>query len=221
MNPPLALVAPAPAPANPRLVVLQYDGTREGEHPLREGDNVVGRDAGGLLAQDRALSALHATLTLQHGTLTVRDAGGRNGSFFRLPPRVATELKDGDQFFFGRIVLQFEQSSQLPATASTLPIGGKLGALRFIVGPEEDREKFPVEVETLGLTFGRTMGEVRFPDDPWVSGAHCKVHMKNATVTLMDLGSTNGTFLRFQGARALQHGDVLMMGQRLFLVQLT
>ena len=33
---------------------------------------------------------------------------------------------------------------------------------------------------------------------------------------LVDLGSSNGTYLRIRGVRALAHHDALLMGQRIF-----
>ncbi len=38
---------------------------------------------------------------------------------------------------------------------------------------------------------------------------------------LNDVGSSNGTFVRLRGDHVLQPGDVLLMGQQLFRVDMT
>jgi len=39
-------------------------------------------------------------------------------------------------------------------------------------------------------------------------------------VMLTDVGSSNGTFVRIQGTRPVQHADAVLMGQRIFHIQL-
>ena len=89
-----------------------------------------------------------------------------------------------------------------------------------MVGRDVDRTLFPVPVPLQGLTLGRTRADVRFPSDGWVSGTHCQISVVGPQVMLMDVGSSNGTFVRIQGTRPVQHADALLMGQRIFHVHL-
>ena len=40
-----------------------------------------------------------------------------------------------------------------------------------------------------------------------------------AAVHLLDVGSSNGTYLRLRAPRSLRNGDFLLLGQQLFRVQ--
>ena len=70
------------------------------------------------------------------------------------------------------------------------------------------------------LTLGRSRSDVRFPNDGWISGLHCQLVVVGPQVFLVDLKSSNGTYARIRGTRSLQHGDALLMGQRIFHVNL-
>jgi pSer/pThr/pTyr-binding forkhead associated (FHA) protein len=70
------------------------------------------------------------------------------------------------------------------------------------------------------MTLGRSRADLKFPKDGWVSGIHCQLMPVAGQVMLVDLKSSNGTFLRIRGLRPLAHGDALLMGQRIFHMQL-
>jgi pSer/pThr/pTyr-binding forkhead associated (FHA) protein len=70
------------------------------------------------------------------------------------------------------------------------------------------------------MHLGRERGDVIFPDDGYVSGLHCRVHYDGSGCVLTDVGSSNGTFVRVRGSRGVTNGDLLLMGQQLFRVQL-
>ena len=69
---------------------------------------------------------------------------------------------------------------------------------------------------------GRERGDILFSEDGYVSGLHCQVARgADGAVYLTDLGSSNGSFIRLRsGARASRGGDILLMGQQLFRVDL-
>lgn len=80
------------------------------------------------------------------------------------------------------------------------------------------------------LTFGP--GEYLFgrgpechvrPDSEWVSRQHCLLAISDETLTLKDLGSTNGTLVngsRVIGMRDLTHGDTVQIGPLVLQVRL-
>jgi predicted component of type VI protein secretion system len=60
-----------------------------------------------------------------------------------------------------------------------------------------------------------------FSEDGYVSGLHCRIAKgPDGRVYLTDVGSSNGTFVRLNSERSIGAGDVLLMGQQLFRVDL-
>lgn len=190
----------------PKFLVTQLDGTEEGEFPLNEGENLVGREVGGMFAKDNLLSGRHATIIVQGQSVWVRDEGSRNGVYARIPRQQHVELSDGDQFCIGRIILRFEFA----------PTPDSVGLLHLVVGRDVDKGMFPCRIPRTGITLGRNRADLRFPLDGWVSGLHCQIVPHGPQVMIVDLGSSNGTYQRIRGIRALAHHDALLMGQRIF-----
>ncbi len=191
----------------PKFLVTQLDGTEEGEFPLNEGENLIGREVGGMFAKDNLLSGRHATIIVQGQSVWVRDEGSRNGVYVRIPRQQHVELNDGDQFCIGRIILRFE----------FMPGPDSVGLLHLVVGRDVDKGMFPCRIPRTGITLGRNRADLRFPLDGWVSGLHCQIVPHGPQVMLVDLGSSNGTYQRIRGGvRAIAHHDALLMGQRIF-----
>ncbi|MEZ4407011.1 MAG: FHA domain-containing protein [Polyangiales bacterium] len=209
-------VRAALAQGRPRLVVTQLDGTEFGDWPLNEGDNLVGREVGGIFADDNLLSGRHATIIVKGGAAWVRDEGSRNGVYARVLPNQRVEIHDGDQFCIGRVILRYER---LPASLTTPPDPHCAGYLVLVAGRDVDKGQFPLPVPMTGLTLGRSRADLRFPNDGWISGLHCQIQPVGPQVFLVDLRSSNGTFVRIRGTRPLAHHDVLLMGQRIFHYQ--
>jgi pSer/pThr/pTyr-binding forkhead associated (FHA) protein len=92
-----------------RLRLAQLlDGGGLGEiHPLREGENVIGREAGDVIfPADRYVSARHARIDLKGEAVTVTDLGSSNGTFRRIAG--ATPIAPGDQLLLGAQLLKLE-----------------------------------------------------------------------------------------------------------------
>lgn len=204
-------VGPAMTVARPKFLVTQLDGTEEGELQLNEGENIIGREMGGMFSKDNLLSGRHATIIVQGQTVWVRDDNSRNGVYMRIPRQQHVELSDSDQFCIGRVILRFEFA----------PTGDSMGLLHLVVGRDVDKGMFPYRVPRAGLTLGRNRAELKFPLDGWVSGLHCQVISNGPQVMLVDLGSSNGTYLRLRTVQALAHHDALLMGQRIFHLNLS
>ena len=71
------------------------------------------------------------------------------------------------------------------------------------------------------MVVGRERGDILFPEDGYVSGTHAQITLREGQIFLSDLGSSNGTFARIRGARVIQAGSLLLLGQQLFRVQYT
>jgi DNA-binding winged helix-turn-helix (wHTH) protein len=75
----------------------------EGDFRLREGENVLGREAGLAVRIDRpGVSRHHACIRVEGGRATLTDLGSKNGTFVR-DARIAapTLLQDGDEIRLG------------------------------------------------------------------------------------------------------------------------
>jgi pSer/pThr/pTyr-binding forkhead associated (FHA) protein len=84
------------------------DGGGLGEiFPLRDGENVVGREAGDVtFPPDRYVSAIHARIEVRADEITLADAGSSNGTFVKLLG--AAELSAGDELLVGGQLLRVE-----------------------------------------------------------------------------------------------------------------
>lgn len=225
--------APAPAAAAPvvappvdaqpvaLLTALRADGSEAGSHPLLAGVITIGRDTGSIFAGDSYLSPRHATFTARTGKLAVRDEGSLNGVYRKLRRDEPTPLRSGDVFRIGQEILRYETLQPLPPTPDGVerlgsPVKGYVGRIALIIGRDTSGNAYPVP-ET-GIHMGRERGDVLFPEDGYVSGLHCRLSIQNGHAFLTDLGSSNGSFVRLSGEAELHDGEILLMGQQLFRV---
>jgi hypothetical protein len=202
-----------------KMVLIRPDGTEGGVHPLTEGENVIGRGLGALFDADGYLSPRHAELVLNAAGLVVRDTGSLNGIYVKLADE--EELHDGDVFRIGQELLRFDEIPQpMPLDDGTDIMGspnpGYWGRLALIVGPDQDGSAFPLFGDS--VTLGRERGDILFPEDGYVSGQHARVSLRDGRVYLEDLNSSNGTFVRVRGERAVGPGAAILMGQQLFRI---
>jgi pSer/pThr/pTyr-binding forkhead associated (FHA) protein len=214
-------VAPAPVQLAPRghLTLIRPDGTEGGVYPLQAGENLIGRGQGSLFDADPYLSPRHAEFQLIEGGLEIRDHRSLNGIFVRITEE--EPLESGDSFRIGQELLRFDAINPLtPLEDGTEIIGtpnpGYWGRLSVVVGRDLDGPAFPLFDDTARL--GRERGDILFPEDGYVSGAHCELFMREGRVFLRDLGSSNGTFLRVRERRMVPSGSLMLMGQQLFRV---
>ncbi len=226
---PDAAAPPAPAPtvsAQPSGVVLtalRADGTEAGSYTLPVGIITVGRDLGAIFAGDSYLSPRHATFTPRSGRLFVRDEGSLNGVYKKLRRDEPVLLNPGDIFRIGQEIIRFETLNPAPPTADGVerlgsPAKGYIGRLALIIGRDVAGNAFPMP--EAGIHLGRERGDVLFPEDGYVSGLHCRIAPVNGQVFLTDLGSSNGSFVRLMAEAEVINGDVLLMGQQLFRVNM-
>jgi len=222
---PAAAAAPA-APAQASGVVLtalRADGTEAGTYALPSGNVTIGRDTGAIFAGDSYLSPRHATFLPRGGKLYVRDEGSLNGVYKKLRRDEPILIRPGEVFRIGQEIVRFELLAPLAPTSDGVerlgsPSKGYVGRISLIIGRDVVGNAFPVP-ET-GLHLGRERGEVLFPEDGYVSGLHCRLAWQNGQLFLTDLGSSNGSFVRISAETDVTNGDVLLMGQQLFRVNM-
>jgi pSer/pThr/pTyr-binding forkhead associated (FHA) protein len=224
-----ASVRPAPAAraaepgAGPLLTALRADGTEAGTYRLPTGTTTIGRESGGIFAGDSYLSPRHATFHVTNGKIVVQDEGSLNGVYKKLAREVPVELKPNDIFRIGQEILRFEPlQTEAPSPDGVERLGapakGYVGRIALVTGRDATGNAFPVP--EAGVQLGRERGDVLFPEDGYVSGLHCRLIYEKGRITLTDLGSSNGSFVRLSEEAEVEAGDVLLMGQQLFRISM-
>lgn len=223
--PPVA--APAAQSGGIRVVLtaLRADGSEAGTFPVPGAPTVtVGRDTGSIFAGDSYLSPRHATFVRQGSQFSVRDEGSLNGVYLKLRPNAPWPLGFSDVFRIGQEIVRFEQLiGQNPSPDGVERLGspsrGFIGRLALVVGRDTTGNAFPIPEN--GVHLGRERGDILFSEDGYVSGLHCRVaREQDGNVYLTDVGSSNGTFVRLRDEHTLTPGDVLLMGQQLFRIDM-
>jgi pSer/pThr/pTyr-binding forkhead associated (FHA) protein len=220
--------APAAAPSGGGgvaiiLTALRADGSEAGTYALPPGTQLIGRDSGGIFSGDSYLSPRHATFRQAQGKLFIKDEASLNGVYKKLTRDVPVELKPNDVFRIGQEIIRFEPLTALAPSPDGVerlgaPSKGYVGRIALIIGRDTTGNAFPVP--EAGIHLGRERGDVLFPEDGYVSGLHCHLAWDGVRLTLTDLGSSNGTFVRLREEAEVVSGDVLLMGQQLFRVSM-
>jgi pSer/pThr/pTyr-binding forkhead associated (FHA) protein len=201
----------------PHLSLLRHDGQPGAVFPLTGEVTFCGRSSGeALLADDPTVSPRHARFTVHDERVTVEDLGSVSGTFVRL--HAPHPLAMGDEIRLGRQLLRLEPFPRAAARASgSVPWGSpdrgyELRLSQLLEGGGVG-EVFPLKKgENL---IGRETGDVTFPFDRYVSGRHARIDVIEGRITLTDLGSSNGTFIRITGPLVLEPGDQLLIGAQL------
>lgn len=211
--------APMAMPQRARLsmTLIRPDGTEGGTHDLRPGENKLGRSFGPVFENDGYLSPVHALLDIRGQNGVVRDMDSLNGVFVKMTAE--EELQSGQIIRIGQELLRYEIIPTPEPTADGTelmgsPNPGFWGKLTVIIGREVTGAAFPLLGDS--VTLGRERGEINFPDDGYVSGLHARVTLRDGRVYLADLGSSNGTFIKVNGERAVGHDSFVLLGQQLF-----
>jgi len=168
---------------------------------------------------------------------------GRHGGTDRLPGEVAVPLQDQDLILVGQQVLRFEMVKDAdpgfgPAVEHGTLVFGSPAAPRYARLSQRTVEGVTRDVyyvRKVETVLGRESGDVVFTEDPFLSRRHAAVRMigaggipvaptaklppaAEASFALVDLGSSNGSFLKIRSEVDLVPGDHFRVGQQLFRV---
>lgn len=219
----IAPAAPAPAPVQRpagRMVLIRPDGSEGGSFPLQHGKNVIGREADPLFENDYYLSPQHLEVQIQDGLIKLTDLGSLNGVFFKIHEERA--ISDGQVFRIGQELLRYDEIAPpqpLPDGTEIMgsPNPGYWGRVVIVAGDGVDGNGYLLKEES--VLIGRENGEIRFPEDGYVSGSHLRISFKGSSAVLLDLNSSNGTFVRISGEETVPPGTFVLVGQQLFRVE--
>jgi len=207
------------------LTAILKDGSDGRAYPIYAEQADIGRSEGDvILGDDPYLSPRHARLRRRGDAWLLRDLESVNGIYMRL--REPVDLAHGDMVLLGQQVLRFEllDEGEMPLGPAT-----QHGVLVFGT-PEVPRMARLTQYTTEGVgrdvhyvyrdetVLGRENGDIVFTDDPFLSRRHAAITADRVSrrFVLRDLGSSNGTALRFHGERVLAPGDQFRVGRHLF-----
>jgi pSer/pThr/pTyr-binding forkhead associated (FHA) protein len=76
----------------------------------------------------------------------------------------------------------------------------------------QPRQRF--ERKSIDTTIGRLDGDIRFPEDPFLSPLHTRLSWEDQQLVVRDLGSRNGTWVFLGAPYRLIDGDLLLVGSQ-------
>jgi pSer/pThr/pTyr-binding forkhead associated (FHA) protein len=88
-------------------------------------------------------------------------------------------------------------------------------SLTLILVSEMATEVARFERKQTTTTIGRTEGDIRFPEDQFLSPLHAKLSWETGTLEVRDLGSRNGTWVFLEGPHRLTDGDLILIGSQI------
>ncbi|NVB79375.1 MAG: FHA domain-containing protein [Kofleriaceae bacterium] len=210
--------------ARAKLTLIRGDGEDGVSFTLAGTDHLAGRGECPIsFPDDPYLSPMHCNFRYANGQLVVRDEGSLNGVYVRITG--TARIEPGSTILVGEQVLSvspargfedvpdaegtyFSASMQRPSTIEIVQQlrGGSSG---WVYRPDSQT-----------VSIGRESNDINFPEDPFISGRHAQLQISGGALTVTDLGSRNGTFVRVIGERVLKHGDYVFLGQQLLRVEI-
>jgi len=212
------------APGKAKLILIRGEGVEGLSYQLNAEQHVVGKAGQLVFPDDPFVSPKHANFFYKNGTLCVKDEGSLNGVYLRV--RGSVDLQPEDYFLAGEQVFRVDRAPKLndtPGPDGTYFYSSPKHQSPFRItqilqgGPHG----MTVCARSSSLQIGREGGDLNFPTDLYMSASHCKIEDANNNLTLTDMSSRNGTYVRLTSERELAHGDYLFIGRKLLRVEIT
>jgi len=210
-------------PSKARLIVVRGEGLEGLSFHLKAESHTLGRTGQIAFPEDRFVSPKHASFVYRDAKLVVNDEGSLNGIYIRIRGTVA--IAPGDMFLAGEQVFRLDEAPKIPDPvdeAGTVFYVSPTQPTTFRITQLLEGGAPGVQVGARGnaLQIGRFDSDLNFPDDSYLSSAHCKVEESGGGYLLTDMNSRNGTYLRIASERELAHGDYLFFGRKLLRVEM-
>jgi pSer/pThr/pTyr-binding forkhead associated (FHA) protein/ribosomal protein L40E len=210
--------------ARAKLTLIRGDGEDGVSFMLAGEEHVAGRGADCPIhfPDDPFLSPQHVSFVYRDDQLVVIDLDSQNGVYLRV---TEAELTAQTTFLVGEQVLSARMATT-PADAAeadgtyfscSMPRPALLEILQHLRGGVTGAV---FRMETSVATVGREGNNIDFPEDPFISGRHAEIRLEGPSLSIKDLGSRNGTFVRINKEQVLRHGDYVFMGQQLLRVEI-
>jgi pSer/pThr/pTyr-binding forkhead associated (FHA) protein len=172
-----------------------------------------------IVLDDSFAAREHAEIEVAGEQVLLRDLGSGNGTFVNEVQITDPQLlRDGDRIRIGQTSLVFHQLQAMAlATEDTATLLWETKEPLWLV--RADGQRFAV---THSLRLGRASDNDLVLDDRSVSHYHARIDLVAGRPTVVDLESSNGTWVngqRISAPQPLQHGDRLQLGGSLFTFQ--
>ena len=210
--------------ARAKLTLIRGDGEDGVSFTLAGTDHLAGRGECPIsFPDDPYLSPIHCNFRYSKNTLVVRDEGSLNGVFVRITGSVRIEA--GSTVLVGEQVLSVSPAKgfdDLPDAEGTYYSASMMrpATIEIVQQLRGGSSGWVFRPDTDTVSLGREGNDINFPDDPFISGRHAQLQLTGGVLTVTDLGSRNGTFVRVTGEHVLKHGDYVFMGQQLLRVEI-
>ena len=210
--------------ARAKLTLIRGDGEDGVSFTLAGTDHLAGRGECPIsFPDDPYLSPIHANFRYANGQLVVRDEGSLNGVYIRITGSVKVE--PGTAILVGEQLLSVSQAKgfeDVPDTEGTYYSASMMrpATIEIVQQLRGGASGWVFRHDTPAVSIGREGNDINFPDDPFISGRHAQVATANGMLSVTDLGSRNGTFVRVTGEHVLKHGDYVFLGQQLLRVEI-
>jgi serine/threonine protein kinase len=192
------------------LQIAFMDSWEETVYPIGEEPVIVGRLPESSIVLDRPgqrfVSRKHCEIIIRDGRVLVRDLGSANGTFLnnrRLDANAYYEWLLGDEVQLGPFTLALKSDAELQNIPSP-PMGRSTGApITKIKGglklncPNAVPSRLPLEIGS-PIIIGRAFDCDMVLEHPHVSNHHCRIQLSETGPEVVDLRSTNGTYVRDQ-----------------------
>ena len=209
---------PAPTP-KVSIRIIRADGDLE-TVAIMKGDQILCGRTGDLeLHNDEFVAPRQLRLFFSTGRLAVEDIGGGNGVFLRL--RTEQQLSARNELRIGhqRLVLEDIRPPNRSLDGA-IPWGSADPGARYRLVQQLDGG-FPGNSFLLfngENHIGRERAPIAFPFDQFVSGKHAVIIVGPERISVRDLGSANGTFVKLNAPAFVENGDQLLVGRELLSV---
>ena len=146
------------------------------------------------------------------GTEVVRSEAPPQGVENGSPCPQCGRINSGDSAFCATCgaSIRVAKTIVMASVPAPPPVKGKL---HLIMEGGQAGDSYDLKDET---AVGRTIGDITFPHDGFMSGRHARVVRRGASFVLVDEDSRNGTFIRINGEVELKPGDMILIGRQLF-----
>jgi len=201
--------------------VVRADGGPESVVAMQHDVLTCGKHADIPLPDDPFVAPQQVRFFFSGSRLAVEDVGFGNGVFTRL--RQERELPIGGELRLGRQRLVLEPVPAVsPGPGGVLPWGSKdpgykLRMVQILEGGLRGAA-FPLREGDHPL--GREVGAITFPADGFVSGRHAVLRVTGDRLTVRDVGSSNGTFIRLSAPAFVDNNDQFLIGRQLLRVEM-
>jgi pSer/pThr/pTyr-binding forkhead associated (FHA) protein len=212
------------ATARAKLTLIRGDGEDGVSFSLAGTDHLAGRaDCPIAFPDDQFLSPTHCNFRFSNNQLVVRDEGSLNGVYVRITGTV--RIEPGATILVGEQVLTVGPAKgfeDLPDAEGTYYSASMMrpATVEIVQQLRGGSTGWVYRPDTEIVSMGREGNDINFPDDPFISGRHAQLQLTSGVLSVTDLGSRNGTFVRVTGEYVLKHGDYVFLGQQLLRVEI-